>query len=144
MSIDLTRNLKTMVADSKNIARNGDIAADAVIGGRETAMKQERLAAGKTFLLGLGFFGVSVIWALYNAYVPIFLKDTFHLRSTLIGLIMTFDNILAILLLPYLGALSDRTRTRLGRRRPYILVGATLALVFFIFIPWANLHQRWR
>jgi len=105
-------------------------------------MKQERLAAGKTFLLGFGFFGVSVIWALYNAYVPIFLKDSFHLRSSLIGWIMTLDNILAILLLPYLGALSDRTHTRLGRRRPYILVGSTLALVFFIFIPWANLYQR--
>jgi uncharacterized membrane protein len=28
---------------------------------------------GKTFLLGLGFFGVSVIWSVYNAFVPIFL-----------------------------------------------------------------------
>jgi hypothetical protein len=48
-------------------------------------MPEQRLSAGRTFLLGLGFLGVSVIWSLYNAYVPIFLKDSFHLRSTLIG-----------------------------------------------------------
>lgn len=105
-------------------------------------MQAERLSAGRTFLLGLGFFGVSVIWAMYNAYVPIFLKENFNLRSTIIGLVMTIDNILAILLLPYLGALSDRTRTHLGRRRPYILVGSALALVFFLLIPAANAFQR--
>jgi hypothetical protein len=42
----------------------------------------ERFSAGRTFLLGFGFLGVSVIWAMYSAYVPIFLKDIFHLRST--------------------------------------------------------------
>ncbi len=105
-------------------------------------MNRERLSAGRTFLLGLGFLGVTVIWALYNAYVPIFLKESFRLRSTVIGLVMTIDNVLAILLLPYLGALSDRTRMRLGRRRPYILVGSALALVFFLLIPAANATQR--
>ncbi|HEY9594279.1 MAG TPA: MFS transporter, partial [Spirochaetia bacterium] len=94
-----------------------------------------RYSMPRTFLLGFGFLGVSVIWAMYNAYVPIFLKDTFHLSSTAIGFIMTIDNIFAIILLPFLGALSDRTRTRLGRRRPYILVGSIVAAVFFIAIP---------
>jgi maltose/moltooligosaccharide transporter len=107
-----------------------------------SAKTEERLSAGRTFLLGFGFLGVSVIWSMYNAYVPIFLKESFHLRSTLIGLVMTIDNILAILLLPYLGALSDRTRTPLGRRRPYILIGSALALVFFLLIPAANAWQR--
>jgi Na+/melibiose symporter-like transporter len=76
----------------------------------------------RTFLLGFGFLGVSVIWSLYNAYMPIFLQERFHLSATATGWVMTIDNLLAILLLPFLGALSDRTRTRLGRRRPYILV----------------------
>jgi maltose/moltooligosaccharide transporter len=95
----------------------------------------------KTFLLGFGFLGVSVVWSMYNAYVPVFLKSTFALRSSLIGGIMTIDNIFAILLLPFLGALSDRTRSRLGRRRPYILVGSILAMIFFILIPYTNLYQ---
>jgi len=51
----------------------------------------------KIFILGFGFFGVSIIWAMYNAYVPIFLKS-FQLTSFVIGIIMTVDNIFAILL----------------------------------------------
>ncbi len=104
-------------------------------------MKNGSFQVGKTYLLGFGFLGISIIWALYNAYVPIFLKSTFHLESTMIGFIMTIDNIFAILLLPYLGALSDKTHTKLGRRMPYILIGAPLATIFFILIPFANLHQ---
>ena len=95
----------------------------------------------KIFILGFGFFGVSIIWAMYNAYVPIFLKS-FKLTSFIIGIIMTVDNIFAILLLPFLGALSDRTRTRLGRRRPYILAGAPLAMLFFLLIPYARLFEN--
>jgi maltose/moltooligosaccharide transporter len=103
--------------------------------------EKQAFSVSKTFLLGFGFFGVSVIWSLYNAYVPIFLKSTFGLRSSVIGSIMTIDNIFAIALLPFLGALSDRTRTRLGRRRPYILVGASLALIFFVLVPYFNTLQ---
>jgi maltose/moltooligosaccharide transporter len=91
----------------------------------------------RTFLLGFGFLGVSVIWSMYNAYIPVLLKDTFGLSSTAIGSVMTIDNVFAILLLPFLGALSDRTRTPLGRRRPYILVGSILAAVFFVLVPTA-------
>lgn len=88
----------------------------------------------KLFVMGLGFFGISMIWALYNAYVPIFLKD-FALSSMVIGFIMTIDNIFAILMLPYIGALSDQTRTKIGRRMPYILVGAPMSAIFFSLIP---------
>jgi len=109
--------------------------------GETTGNEREGFSVPKTFLLGFGFLGVSVVWAMYNAYVPVFLKSTFGLRSSLIGGIMTIDNVFAILLLPFLGALSDRTRSRLGRRRPYILVGSILALVFFVLIPYTNLYQ---
>ncbi len=102
---------------------------------------EQKFKVGKTFVLGFGFFGVAVIWALYNAYVPIFLKNSFHFSSFIIGIIMTIDNIFAILLLPYLGAMSDRTHTRLGRRRPYILGGAPFAALFFILIPYATLKH---
>ncbi len=104
--------------------------------GKNVGMSDEqRFSMPRTFLLGFGFLGVSIIWSMYNAYVPVFLKESFHLKSSLIGVIMTIDNIFAIVLLPFLGALSDRTRTRLGRRRPYILVGSILAAGFFILIP---------
>jgi Na+/melibiose symporter-like transporter len=91
----------------------------------------------KLFVLGFGFFGISIIWPLYNAYVPIFLKD-FNLSSFWVGTVMTFDNIFAILMLPIIGALSDQTRTKFGRRKPYIMFGAPLAAIFFILIPFVK------
>jgi Na+/melibiose symporter-like transporter len=92
-------------------------------------------SSGKVLILGYGFAGIAAILAVYNAFVPIFLKDTFGLSSVATGTVMTIDNILALLLMPFLGALSDRTRTALGRRRPYIAVGAPVAVICFVFVP---------
>ncbi|ASJ08778.1 sucrose transporter [Thermococcus siculi] len=96
----------------------------------------------RIFILGFGFFGISIIWALYNAYIPIFLQDTFHLSKTVTGFIMTIDNLFAVLLLPFLGALSDMTRTRIGRRKPYILLGAPSAALLFALIPVARMYEN--
>jgi Na+/melibiose symporter-like transporter len=90
---------------------------------------------GKTFLLFFGFFGVSVIWGVYNAFVPVFLANKFHLAPALIGFFMTLDNIAALLIQPPIGAWSDRLRTRLGRRLPFILIGAPISAVAFGLIP---------
>ncbi len=90
---------------------------------------------GKTFLLGLGFFGVSVIWSVYNAFVPIFLADRFLVAAGFIGFFMTLDNIAALLIQPAVGAWSDRLRTPLGRRIPFIIIGAPLAALAFILLP---------
>jgi maltose/moltooligosaccharide transporter len=94
-----------------------------------------RFPYGKTFLLGFGFLGVSIIWSVYNAYVPVFLEDRFALSALAIGFIMTLDNIAALYIQPLVGVLSDNTRTRIGRRMPYVLVGAPIAAVAFVFIP---------
>ena len=90
---------------------------------------------GKIFLLGFGFFGVSVIWATYNAYVPIFLEGKFGLEPAMIGFFMTLDNIAAFLIQPSVGAFSDRLKTRIGRRMPFILIGAPIAAIAFGLIP---------
>jgi MFS family permease len=88
----------------------------------------------KTFLLGFGFFGIALIWSVYNSYVPIFLRE-YSLPLWLVGLVMTVDNIAGVTIQPYVGFLSDRTRTRLGRRMPYLIIGAPIASLFFALIP---------
>jgi maltose/moltooligosaccharide transporter len=90
---------------------------------------------GKIFLLGFGFFGVSVIWSVYNAFVPLFLEKTYGMSPALIGFFMTLDNIAALLIQPSVGAWSDRLRTPLGRRIPFILIGAPIGAVVFGLIP---------
>ncbi len=90
---------------------------------------------GKTFLLGFGFFGISLIWPIFNNFIPVFLRDNFGLSATLIGFIMTWDNYLNMFVQPIVGERSDQTRSRLGRRKPWMLVGAPLAAIFFILVP---------
>jgi len=90
---------------------------------------------GKIFLLGFGFFGVSVIWGVYNAFVPIFLADKFGLAPVFIGFFMTLDNIAALFIQPPVGAWSDRLRTPIGRRLPFILIGAPIGALAFGLIP---------
>jgi maltose/moltooligosaccharide transporter len=90
---------------------------------------------GKVFLLGFGFFGVSVIWSVYNAFVPVFLANKFGLSPVWIGFFMTLDNIAALFIQPPVGAWSDRLRTPIGRRMPFILIGAPISALAFGIIP---------
>src|SRR5512137_835126 len=96
-----------------------------------------KLNYGKTFLLGFGFFGVSVIWGVYNAFVPLFLANKFGLAPAWIGFFMTLDNIAAFFIQPPVGAWSDRLRTPIGRRMPFILIGAPIGAIAFGLIPLA-------
>lgn len=92
-----------------------------------------------TFLIGLGFFTMGLMDPLYDSYVPVFLAD-FMESKQLIGSIMTLDNIFALFLIPVVSALSDRTRTRIGRRMPFILITLPLSAVFFGAVPFAALR----
>ncbi|MRR30093.1 MFS transporter [bacterium] len=92
---------------------------------------------GKIFLLGFGFFGVSVIWTVYNAFVPLFLANKFDLSPALIGFFMTLDNIAALFIQPVVGSWSDKLRTKIGRRMPFILIGAPIGAAAFGLIPLA-------
>jgi len=93
-----------------------------------------------TFLIGLGFFTMGLMDPLYDTYIPIFLGN--YMKSMgLVGTIMTLDNIFAIFLIPIVSALSDRTRTAIGRRMPFIIVTLPLTAVFFASIPFAALKS---
>lgn len=101
----------------------------------------------KALLLGFGLFGAQLMWMLYNTYMPIFLQAGgegfittkvargFGLSATLTGIIMTLDNIAAFFIQPIMGPISDRTKTRIGRRMPFILIFAPLSAIAFALIP---------
>jgi len=99
---------------------------------------KKRFPYSKTFILGFGFLGINVIWPIFNNYVPIFLKEDFGLSAAMIGFVMTWDNYLNMFVQPQVGDRSDRTRTRIGRRKPFMLVGAPLAALFFLAVPLAR------
>lgn len=88
----------------------------------------------KTFILGFGFFAITLCASLYDAFVPVFLSK-FIDQAWLIGFLMTMDNYIGLFLQPFIGTLSDRTHTRFGRRMPYILISMPLAAIFVCIIP---------
>jgi MFS family permease len=121
-------------------------------------MSTQKFPWGKTFLLGFGFLGISIIWPIFNQYIPLFLQAGnpeferqllaegrsipdiagFGLAPSLALFIMTWDNIINMFIQPWVGAKSDLTWNRFGRRKPWILAGAPIALLAFVFIPVAQ------
>ena len=91
----------------------------------------------RTILIGLAFMSISAFWQLYDNIIPLILQNNFGLGETLTGGIMALDNILALFMLPLFGSLSDRTRTRLGKRTPFIIGGTALAVAFMMVIPYS-------
>jgi Na+/melibiose symporter-like transporter len=80
---------------------------------------------------------VQLIQTTYILDVPRFLEHKFHLSTAFIGFFMSLDNIAAFLIQPPVGAWSDKLRTPIGRRMPFILVGVPISAVAFGLIPLA-------
>ena len=91
----------------------------------------------KTALVGLAFMTISAFWQLYNNEVPLMLENLIGNNQFLINIIMSLDNILALFLLPFFGALSDKTHTGLGKRMPFIVVGISVSVVFMLLMPFS-------
>ena len=89
----------------------------------------------RTVLVGLAFLSICAFWQMYDNIIPLILTNTFHLNETVSGAIMAADNVLALFLLPFFGALSDRTSTKIGRRMPFILGGTACAVVLMNLLP---------
>ena len=88
----------------------------------------------KVFLLGFGFFAISITWSVYNAFIPLLLGK-FIESTALIGFIMTFDNYFALFIQPAVGSMSDSINTKFGKRMPFIMIGMPLAALFIFILP---------
>lgn len=110
----------------------------------EEAKKPLKLNVKRTMLIGFAFFGILLLWQVYDSWCPTLLTEMFKkaFASTdekqvqyLVGVMMALDNLAALILLPIFGHLSDKTHTRIGKRMPYILVGTFVCAVAFPFVP---------
>ncbi len=89
----------------------------------------------RTFFIGLAFLSISAFWQMYDNIIPLILQNTFGLEEAATGVVMAADNVLAVFLLPLLGAFSDKVDTRLGKRTPFIIVGTAISVVAMLAIP---------
>ena len=86
----------------------------------------------RTILVGFAFFLISAFWQAYDAIVPLILTNYYGMEQDASGFIMSLDNILALFMLPFFGALSDKVATRWGKRTPFVFIGTICAVVIFI------------
>ncbi|BDV29599.1 MFS transporter [Microbacterium terricola] len=87
-------------------------------------------------LVALGVFAQESVWNFHDSQTPVTLAG-YTTSVALIGLIMGLDNIIGIFVQPLMGFLSDRTRSRWGRRTPFIVLGVPVAAALFMLIPLA-------
>ena len=96
----------------------------------------------RTLLVGFAFLSICAFWQLYDNVIPLILKNTFHMKDSLVGVVMAMDNVLALFLLPFFGKLSDKCHTKLGRRTPFILGGTAAAVILMNILPYADNHEK--
>lgn len=113
-------------------------------------MKAEEKLRWKPMILAvLVTASLELIWILHNTYTPIWLQagnsifdagnsstiPGFGFGAFGTGLILTLGNIFALLLSPLAGVLSDATRSRWGRRKPWIIYSAPIAIISLALLP---------
>ena len=88
---------------------------------------------GRAVLISLPFFALTLFWQAYDYVVPLMLSKHYQLGTTTYSIIMSADNVIAMIFLPLFGILSDRISGKLGRRTPLILIG-TLGGIIGLFL----------
>ena len=95
----------------------------------------------RTVFVGFAFFLISAFWQVYDSIIPLTLTNKFGLSQTGSGFVMVLDNLIALFMLPLFGAISDRCRSRLGKRTPFILIGTIAAAILFFSLSFADNAQ---
>ncbi len=97
-------------------------------------ISKPKLTTGQIFLMSFGFMGIQCGFALQNVNTSRILRSfgadvdqlpAFWIVAPLVGMIVQ----------PLIGHYSDRTWTRLGRRKPYFLTGALLSAIALVLLP---------
>ena len=106
--------------------------------------KNLKLNYKRTLIIGFAFFSILMVWQGYNAYCPLYLKTLLYsilveknateYTEFIVGSIMALDNVLALFMLPIFGKLSDKTKTKYGKRMPYIILGMAATIIAFPFM----------
>lgn len=96
----------------------------------------------KTFFVGFAFFLIAAFWQAYDTIIPKILTDKFGMPQSWSGVIMALDNILALFMLPLFGIISDRCKSKMGKRTPFVLYGTIAAVIGLFLLAEADNMQR--
>jgi GPH family glycoside/pentoside/hexuronide:cation symporter len=92
------------------------------------------LSLWQTLAYSSGNFPVNLISQMFATYAVFFYVDHLGVRPGLISLAMVFHGIVSAVTNPIVGHISDRTKSRWGRRKPYMIAAMLPALIAFTLI----------
>ena len=97
-------------------------------------MQKRNLSFGQLFNLSFGFFGVQIAYALQSANISRIFA-TLGADPHTLSFFWILPPLMGMIVQPLVGKYSDKTWTRLGRRKPYLLVGALIAVAVMLLLP---------
>ncbi len=100
-----------------------------------------KLKYWRTICVGFAFFLICAFWQAYDNIIPKILTDKFGMAQGWSGVIMALDNVLALFMLPIFGAISDKCKSKRGKRTPFIVVGTIIAVAAFIGLSFIDNAQ---
>jgi GPH family glycoside/pentoside/hexuronide:cation symporter len=104
---------------------------------------EHRLSLATCLGFGVGTVGVSVMLNAVTAFFPAFMTTVLGQSPEIAGLLLMISKLYDAVCDLVVGVASDRTTSRWGRRRPYLMAGAVVSAVSFlmIFAPWHMSNQ---
>ncbi len=103
---------------------------EAVFMNTDTSEKSGKLSFGTKFSYGIGDLASNLSWGLVSTYLLFFYTDVFGISAAIAGVIILVARIWDCFVDPVVGLVVERTNTRFGRFRPYIIFGAIVLAVF--------------
>ena len=97
-------------------------------------MQNRNLSFAQLFNLSFGFFGVQIAYALQSANISRIFA-TLGADPHTLSFFWILPPLMGMIVQPLVGKYSDKTWTRLGRRKPYLLVGALIAVAVMLLLP---------
>lgn len=91
--------------------------------------------------ISMGDFGGTMTWGFLSAFSMIFYTDVFGISMASVSFIMLVSRIVDAAVDPAIGVLTDHTRSRWGRYRPWVLGAIPVMVITFTLMFWA--HPDW-
>ena len=99
-----------------------------------------KLGPWRKIAFAFGDMGCNFSWALTSSFLMIFYTDVFKISAASVSVLMLISRLWDAINDPMIGIMSDRTRTKWGRYRPWLFMAVPMAL-FTVLTFWA--HPDW-
>ena len=104
------------------------------MGQRDAKAQHQAFGIRRSAAYGIGDFGFNLFFTGLNLYLLFYYTDVLGIRPQIAGLIFMAPVIWDAVTDPVMGCIATRTRTKIGRYRPYILFGAPLMALSFVMM----------